>query len=241
MEYEREELAAVAGRLIKRYAGYESTSVTYETAQQLMEAALYCIREAKEEEREERPEESTLQAGGSTAAAFDVKRLNPPPGSTALQAYEAGAARVERKVKQALAWYNGLLPEFRWYGNRCLRDTVLKELPEFFKRYNILFAPQETIITPDYPVYRDLSAYTGIDRIHGFIACLRREQEFLRSYPEEYVWEALARYGGGADAVENLCEAVFLADAFGDRAEAGRRRQQWIAGGCFACQGRRPQ
>ena len=218
MEYEREELAAVAGRLIKRYAGYESTSVTYETAQQLMEAALYCIREAKEEEREERPEESTLQAGGSTAAA-----------------------RVERKVKQALAWYNGLLPEFRWYGNRCLRDTVLKELPEFFKRYNILFAPQETIITPDYPVYRDLSAYTGIDRIHGFIACLRREQEFLRSYPEEYVWEALARYGGGADAVENLCEAVFLADAFGDRAEAGRRRQQWIAGGCFACQGRRPQ
>ena len=207
MEYEREELAAVAGRLIKRYAGYESTSVTYETAQQLMEAALYCIREAKEEEREERPEESTLQAGGSTA----------------------------------VAWYNGLLPEFRWYGNRCLRDTVLKELPEFFKRYNILFAPQETIITPDYPVYRDLSAYTGIDRIHGFIACLRREQEFLRSYPEEYVWEALARYGGGADAVENLCEAVFLADAFGDRAEAGRRRQQWIAGGCFACQGRRPQ
>lgn len=45
MEYEMEELIPLVKELCDRYTGKESTSVTYEAAQRLMEAVLYCIHE----------------------------------------------------------------------------------------------------------------------------------------------------------------------------------------------------
>ena len=43
--YTPEELFPLFSRLAARYAGYESTSLPYEKAQQLMGSILYCIRE----------------------------------------------------------------------------------------------------------------------------------------------------------------------------------------------------
>ena len=45
MDYPLEELIPLAAELASRYSGYEHTSVTYETAQRLMDAVLYCINE----------------------------------------------------------------------------------------------------------------------------------------------------------------------------------------------------
>ena len=44
MDYTMEELLPVVGKLTEKYTGFSSTSVTYETARQLMEAVLYCLR-----------------------------------------------------------------------------------------------------------------------------------------------------------------------------------------------------
>ena len=49
-----EELVSIVGELAGKYTGYESTSITYEKAEQLMGAVLYCIREV-------------MQAGGGAA------------------------------------------------------------------------------------------------------------------------------------------------------------------------------
>lgn len=144
MNYELEELLPIVGRLAERYTGTDSTSVSYEKAEQLMEAVLYCMQEAELE--------------SSQAAAAQ--------GTSARQMYEAGKAAVERKVKRALELYHKLLPEFSDYGSPYLADTVLKGMPEFFRWYNMEFEPQNTILTLDYPVLRDLSPYTGIDRIY---------------------------------------------------------------------------
>ena len=54
MNYEMEELLPVVGRLAEKYTSFENTSMTYEKAEQLMGAVLYCIREM------EQPEEKTL-------------------------------------------------------------------------------------------------------------------------------------------------------------------------------------
>lgn len=43
MEYTMEELVPVVGKLAEKYTAYESTSITYEKAEQLMGAVLYCI------------------------------------------------------------------------------------------------------------------------------------------------------------------------------------------------------
>ena len=45
MSYTMEELLTVVGKLAGKYTGFESTSITYEKARQLMEAVLYCINE----------------------------------------------------------------------------------------------------------------------------------------------------------------------------------------------------
>lgn len=190
MRYEMEELVPIVGKLAEKYTSHESTSVTYEKAEQFMGAVLYCIDE-------------TVRYGHDSV--ISTKRL------PAQRAYEIGLAYVEEKAKKALKLYNEVLPEFSHYGNRCLYDTFVNGLPEFFKWYDIQFEPQNTILTLDYPVLKDISPYTGIDKIYEFIRCINLEQKFMRSFPENYVISILSKYNSQyKEAAENLCEVVFM-------------------------------
>lgn len=184
-----EELVPVVGMLVKKYTSCDSTSISYEKAEQLMEAVLYCIDEFE-------------KSGKNSLACAD--------GITAQQVYETGLSCVREKVKKALALYHETLPEFSDYKNECLHETFLRELPQFFQNYDIQFEPQNTILTLDYPVLKDISAYTGIDKIYAFILCVSLEQKFLNCFPEEYVIHALTRDNWQyKQAVQNLCEPVF--------------------------------
>lgn len=49
MEYRMEELLPVVAKLSKRYTSSESSSVSYDTARLLMEAAVYCLKECERE------------------------------------------------------------------------------------------------------------------------------------------------------------------------------------------------
>lgn len=185
MMYEMEELIPVVGKLAEKYTAFESTSVTYEKAEQLMGAVLYCIQE-------------TGSAGGALAKK-----------TSAGQAYEAGFEMVKRKVKDALDLYNGMMQEFESYGNPFLEEVFIKGLPEFFKWYDAEFEPQNTILTLDYPVLRSLTEYAGIDRIYEYEKCILQEQRFLAEFPKEYVQDVYCRYyGQQSDVPENICEPL---------------------------------
>lgn len=187
MGYKMEELLPIVAELAKSYNNYEDTSLTYEKAEQLMGAVLYCIREAE-------------QKGNAAISAKNVP---------AQQMYDAGLKCVEEKTKKALEMYNQLLPEFDSYENQCLYDTFVRGLPEFFKWYDIRYNPQDTILTLDYPVLKDLSGYTGVDRVYEFIECIRWEQRFLSAFPRDYVISMLQKYSSMyKEMVENLCEIV---------------------------------
>ena len=187
MNYTMEELVPIVGKLAEKYTAHESTSITYEKAEQLMEAVLYCIHELE-------------QDGSNLVVSTD--------GMPAQQAYETGLLRVEGKVKRALDLYNSITLNFSHYGNKCFYRTFVLELPHFFQRYDTRFDPQNTILTLDYPVLKDISGYTGIDKIYEYIRCIYLEQEFLGVFPREYVTGVLSRY---KDEIGNLCELV-LAD-----------------------------
>lgn len=45
MDYKMEDLLPIVTKLAWKYAGWESTSITYESAQTLMEGVLYCLEE----------------------------------------------------------------------------------------------------------------------------------------------------------------------------------------------------
>ena len=74
MGYEMEELVPIVGKLAKAYTAGESTSVTYEKAEQMMGAVLYAIGQLE-------------QPGPSY--------IIPTNGVSAQQAYEMGMALIE--------------------------------------------------------------------------------------------------------------------------------------------------
>ena len=168
-----EELAPVAGGLIRKYGSYENSSVTYEKAEQLMGAVIYCIRE--------------YEAGNDS-------RLLPEAKVSALAAYQAGYECVMHKAKKAVTLYNQTAVIFHSYRLRCLKDTFRKGLPEFFRHYDPRFHPQDTILTLDYPVLVNLQDLSGIDCIYEYLRCVFLEQKFLAQIPCDEVTECLREY-----------------------------------------------
>lgn len=190
MDYKMEELVPVVRKLAEKYTGHESTSITYEKAEQLMGATLYCIAKLQEKN-----------------ACLPVLSEKIP----AQKAYDIGAEYVKEKTKEALKLYNGMLSDFCHYDNQCLYDTFVKGIPEFFKWYDIRFEPQNTILTLDYPVLKDISAYTGIDKILAFIQCIALEQKFLKLFPEDYIRNILSKSNRHwKESIENICETVLI-------------------------------
>ena len=190
MKYEMEDLVPIVAKLAEGYTSKESTSITYERAQQLMEAVLYSIREA-----EKAGQFSLIQKD-----ELSTERM-----------YAIGVKCVEDKTKEALDLYNGIMTHFSSYGNQCLYDTVVKGLPEFFKWYDCRYDPQNTILTLDYPILMDISEQTGIDKIYDFLFCIQLEQIFLNKFPPEYVMEILSKYDKQYKLmIENLCEIVLM-------------------------------
>lgn len=189
MRYEMEELVPIVGKLAEKYTAHESTSITYEKAEQLMEAVLYCIHEAEQAEK---------------------YSLTSAEGISAQQAYKAGVHYVEQKVRDALQLYNQIVETFEHYENQCLYDTFIKGLPEFFKWYDIWYKPQDTIVTLDYPVRKNLSGYTGIDKIYEYLVCIGQEQKFLNAFSRGYVIDILLRYNHQYQyMIENIGEVVY--------------------------------
>lgn len=190
MNYKMEELVPIVATLAKEYTAGESTSITYEKAQQLMGAIIYCISE-----RERGQEISLMEAKEQSAK----------------EAYNVGVRLVENKIKESLDLYNELMREFCCYENECLNDTVVKGMPEFFKWYDCKYEPQDTILTLDYPILKNLQSKQGIDKIYDYLQCIQLEQKFLSRFPREYVLEVLEEYSREHRLmIENLCEIMLL-------------------------------
>lgn len=188
MEYGMEELVPIVGKLAEKYTAHGSTSITYEKAEQLMGAVLYCIHELEE------------------VSCNSMVSNEKIPAS---KAYELGLACVEEKTKQALNLYNRMIPEFCHYENQCLYDTFIKGIPEFFKWYDIQFEPENTIVSLDYPLLKDISEYTGIDRIFEFIKSICLEQKFLKLFPAGYITDILSKNNmNWKESMDNICETV---------------------------------
>ncbi len=175
MGYEAADLLLVVRDLAERYTGRASTSVSYETARQLMEAVLYCIGEAGKAENA--TAHSREVAGG--------ERL------TAQEAYRRGYGLVIRRAEEAQTLYNKLILSFNGYESRVYRRTVTRNIPGFFRRYDPRFNPQQDFMGLDYPVFAPLGKRPGIDKVYRYLACISAEQRFLGSMSPDLIRAAL--------------------------------------------------
>ena len=186
--YDLNELIPVVAMLERQYTGIESSSVTYEKANQLMEAVLYCIRE--------------VEQSGETVLASQQQ--------SAMQAYKTGARLVRRKAEELFTFYECHKQEFHAYGNRYLTDILQKGIPAFFQYYDEKYEPQNTILTLDYPIFVDLSGYQGIDCVDIYVRNLAEEQRFLAKFGGDYVRSVLCAYSEDyGELPENIAGIVF--------------------------------
>ena len=187
MRYKPEELLPLVKELSWKYTGKASTSITYEAAQQLMKAVLYCIQEY------------TLGAGK------DV--LCPGKKVSAREAYELGYALVLKKTQDARECYNQVAEHYDSYGNRAYEETFRKGIPEFFLWYDAKLKPQDHILTLDYPVLGDDVKACGIDRMYKYLWSIDQEQHFLERFPKAYVRTVnRERYPEYEEYFVNVCQ-----------------------------------
>lgn len=240
MQYEMEELLPIVSELAEKYTSGESTSITWEKAQMLMEAVLYCLEEYDLacpgtddcNAKGSRGDQNMSAAAGSLAGGISVR-----------ERYKRGRALVFEKVSGIRKIFNELAGWFEDYGVRCLHDTVRKGIPEFLKWYDFAFCPQDTILTLDYPLFIDVTALRGADAVYRYICGIRTEQRFLGRFDRSYVMRVLEKYDPEyQDMVENIC-GIVLPGIIGHMAlrkplnEAGFGMQEY-AGLCAIFEGK---
>lgn len=189
MDYEMEELLPIVTELVNKYTGNESTSVTYEKAQTLMEAVFYCLNEY-------------LNSNTNSIAHTNISLK---------EQYDFGFLLLSEKVDSIRKMFNELSVHFEDYGVKCLNDTIQKGIPEFLKWYDIKFRPQDTILTLDYPLLSDYSSLTGADKIYVYVKDIQMEQLFLKMFGKDYVTLLLENYDPNyCDMLENICSIVLI-------------------------------
>lgn len=198
-ELELEELIPIVALLVEKFTSKESTSVSYDTARQLMGAVVYCINEA------ENAPEAGEQAGLMKCDKEErAKRL-----------YDRGCVLVMEKVIRAKQLYEELIDDFNAYGNRCCYDTIVKGMPAFFRAYDVRYNPQNHRLTLDYPILEELGNMCGIDAIYRYLECVKLEQSFLSMFSEGYVKSVIGHiYHDGGELLINL-SAVMMRNTVG--------------------------
>lgn len=187
MDYQMEELLPIVSELAQKYAGYESTSITYEKAQSLMEAVLFCLSEYNSSAKD-----SLVQKDISVKEQYNI-----------------GAKLLSEKVENIRKIFNEISFQFEDFGVKCLYDTVQKGIPQFLKWYDIKFCPQNMILTLDYPLLIDCSSLTGADAVYKYIRAIQTEQIFLGKFDRNYVMLVLEKYNFEyRDMIENICSIV---------------------------------
>lgn len=196
LNYDMEELLPIVARLTDKYTSKESSSIRFETARQLMEAVLYCINHT----------EYMDESNGNSSSEV---RINKAKRMSAEEAYECGYRMLVENVKRLNIQYSTLLTDFNSYRNQAYYDTIVKGMPAFFLYYDAKFAPQNHILTLDYPTLRYVGEVQGIHAIERYLRYTEYEQSFLQAFPEEYALKTLELYHADyEELLINVCSIV---------------------------------
>lgn len=158
MRYSFEEILPVVIWLSEKYTRKESTSIPYETAQQLLGAVCYCIEEWERGEEEISPAEKNLPE-----RHFTEKQ------PSAQEAYERGYQMVVRKTMEAKDMYAKLIEDFLNGGSEVTDECLVRKIPKFFLHYDPRFFPQAKLswlAGPDIVLDETLS---GVDQVYEYL------------------------------------------------------------------------
>ena len=119
MQYEMSRLIRLTGWLAEQYTSKDTSSITYETAEMLMEAVLYCINEYEEPGEPGEHGDVSGEDDGVQAERVPASRTEPD----AETAWRWGYQAVLGKVRRAGKIYEAVVDEFEDYGCQNYREA----------------------------------------------------------------------------------------------------------------------
>lgn len=191
-----EELLKIVANRIKKYTSNESTSVTYQTARQLMLSVLYCIKDGYIS-----PTANTKINEGYELYYEDNRKLE--------EVFYTGLTKKKEKIKAAKKLYDTILNSFDDYNNECYQETIITGMNCFFERYDVEFDATNHIITLDYPLLCVALNLQGIDLIYEYLLRTYLEQKFLLGFKRNEILNLLRAYHNGyKELIINIARIV---------------------------------
>lgn len=187
--------------LILRYTKGESTSVTVDTAENILCSLFYSL-------------DAGLQSLNDTEAA-----LNTIKSGNARQVYDRGLALVTARFTESKALYLNLRKSRLKVGLEAYDLTINEGLEIFFHTYGPVFDAHRGMASIDYPLLFDDTSITGVNYIKNYVETFCMENRFCSLFPNEAIREVLGAYGRihkieYAKTLTNIFELVFNAAFF---------------------------
>jgi hypothetical protein len=185
----RAELLDLLAEQVQRHNAGQSSSVRVETAEQIFESMLYCIRAYLESQQK------GSEPGADLSQAAELTQVGGLPAS---ELYLRGLELVKRETLCAKAIYREVLKTRVKTGQLAYNETLDGAIPGFFKTYDPDYAAQENgALTgfPDYPLLRDDRSRGGILYMKAYLEELLLENRFCARYPANRIRALLLVHG----------------------------------------------
>lgn len=191
-----EELLKIVAKRIKKFTSNESTSVTYQTARQLMLSVIYCIKD----------EPVSLTKNTNMNQKYELIDLDQIKLE---EAFYTGLKNKKEKIQKAKKLYATILCAFDAYNVECYHETIMKGMKCFFERYDVEFDATNHILTLDYPLLFAATNLEGIDLIYEYLLRTYLEQKFLSGFDRNEILALLRAYHNGyKDLIINVAGIV---------------------------------
>ena len=182
-----QQLYEIMVQLVKKFTSNESSSISSEKATQIMESIRYALEYRNGFKQEE----------------YSIKKKS----ETIKEEYEIGIRVKKQLIIIAKEKYNKIMEQFEHYGNQCYYDTIVKGMPHFFTRYDVVFDGCNSILTLDYPTLLPVEDVVGVDRILVYLTRIELEQQLLQQYHSTNLLQLFQKRGrDSSEQIYNLCE-----------------------------------
>jgi len=163
--------------LIMRYTRGESSSVTTDTAESLLNSILYCI------------DAYTLGCNSPEEAIKHLRTMHLK------NIYAKGIERVAQWLEETKNLYKEIKKNKLDIPLESYNLTINEAIPLFFKKYGIVFDSHNTMASIDYPLVFDDMSIRGVLYIKNYLEHLRTETEFCKYFSTQDIEKVLNNFG----------------------------------------------
>lgn len=179
---------------VKKYNGFDSSSIPKDNAKVIIESNVYNIS-------------IYLKKFKPDGAIDELKKMNLQ------EIYNQGRKLIDEKINISKNLFNKVINNKISTKNETYNATIIDGIDAFFKIYDPDFEANEIKITADYPLYNNIiGKLDGIEFIEEYLKSIYYENEFCRKFSNTNIEHLLYCYCEiYEDLIINIFEIVLTA------------------------------